>query len=166
MAIRTIIGAVAALLCISAAPASRVLRQARTLPGYDASAMVRDMWGSAEFEAKYGIPFERVKAPILVLGAGEDAIWPSGISATRIGQRLARYGRTKLAEVRVYPGAGHSMVTVGAGPMSTSGYNPQLKGFVAFGGTANGTCEPSFDSVRDTLAFLNRLQPEGRRSRW
>ena len=143
----------------------RILQQAKTLPGYNASAMVRDMWGSAAFEAKYGIPFERIEAPVLVLGAGEDATWPSGISAERIKRRLVRHGKGKLADVRVYPGAGHSMVTVGSGALSTSGYNAQLKGFVAFGGTPNGTCEASFDSVRDTLAFLNRLQPAGRHPR-
>lgn len=141
----------------------RVLQQAKTLPGYNASAMVRDMWGSAAFEAKYGIPFERIKAPILVLGAEDDSLWPSGISAERIKRRLVGHGKASLAEVRIYPAAGHSMVTVGSGALSTFGYNAQLKGFVAFGGTPNGTCEASFDSVRDTLDFLSRIRPEARR---
>ena len=65
-----------------------------------------------------------------------------------------------MVKVRNYPDAGHNMVQIGLGsPLTTSGYNPLLNGFMAFGGTPNGTCEASFESARDTLRFLDRIQP-------
>jgi|GEM_PF-2111709 len=138
---------------------SRVVEQAKTRPGYNASAMVIDKWGSRALGAKYGIPFERISAPILVQAAGADAVWPSWISANYIQRELATRGRIKQVELHVYSDAGHNMVQIGLGsPLTLSGYNPLLKGFMAFGGTPNGTCEASFDSARDTLQFLDRIR--------
>ena len=138
----------------------RVLAQARSIPGYNATGMVLNEWGSGDFEARYGTPFEKIEAPTLVLAAAEDAIWPSWISAERIRQRFARAGRADQVEVHVYPGAGHSMLQLAfGGPLSTFAYNPYLKGFMAFGGTPNGNCEAAFDSTRDMLAFLERISP-------
>lgn len=138
----------------------QVIEQAKARPGYNATAMVLDKWNSAEFEARYGIPFEKIKAPILVQAAGADAIWPSWISAEHIRKRLTAHGRASQVEVHVYPDAGHNMVQIGLGsPLTASGYNPLLKGFMAFGGTPNGTCEASFNSARDALRFLDRIRP-------
>lgn len=137
----------------------RVTEQAKTRPGYNASSMVEGMWGSSDLEARYGIAFEKITAPVLVQAAGSDAVWPSWISAERIRQRLAAHGRAKQVDVRVYPNAGHNMVSVGDGSaLTTSSYNPLLQGFMAFGGTANGTCEASFNSARDMVEFLSRLR--------
>jgi dienelactone hydrolase len=136
----------------------RVVEQARTPPGYNASAMVLDRWASPSFEARYGIPFERLKAPVLVLAAGQDAVWPSWVSAERIHKRLVAHGKAGLAEIHIYPAAGHGMVDLGfGGPLSTFSYNPLLKGFMALGGEPNANCEASFDSVRAILAFLDRV---------
>lgn len=141
----------------------RIAEQAKTLPGYNGSDMVLTRWSSLEFEAKYGIPFERMKAPVLVLAAGQDAVWPSWISADRIKRRMTRHGKGGQVEVHVYPTAGHSMVQVAfGGPLSTFGYHPLLKGFGALGGQPNGNCEAGFDSYRATLAFLDRLQKRQR----
>lgn len=138
----------------------RVIEAARVRPGYNATAMVLENWKSADFEARYGIPFERITAPILVQAAGADSIWPSWVSAEHIRRRLAAHGRERMVKVRNYPDAGHNMVQIGLGsPLTTSGYNPLLNGFMAFGGTPNGTCEASFESARDTLRFLDRIQP-------
>lgn len=137
----------------------RVAEQAKTRPGYDASSMVVDKWGSPEFEARYGIAFEKIAAPILVQAAGADAVWPSSISADRIRRRLAAHGQADQVDVRVYPDAGHNMVSIGDGSaLTTSSYNPLLQGFMALGGTANGTCEASFASARDMIDFLDRVR--------
>lgn len=136
----------------------RIAEQAKTPPGYNGSAMVLDFWNSPAFEAKYGIPYERIKVPILVLGAGQDAVWPSGISAARIKRRMTRHGKGGQVEVHIYPTAGHSMVQVAfGGTLSTFGYSPTLKGFGASGGQPNGNCEAAFASFHSTLAFLDRL---------
>lgn len=137
----------------------RVSEQAKTRPGYNASSMVVDKWGSSDFEARYGIPFEKISAPILVQAAGADAVWPSWISAERIRRRLAVHGHADQIDVRVYPDAGHNMVAIGDGSaLSASTYNPLLKGFMALGGTPSGTCEASFDSARDMIRFLDRVR--------
>lgn len=135
----------------------RVKEQAKTRPGYNASSMVKDKWGSPDLEARYGIPFEKISAPILVQAAGADAVWPSWISAERIRERLAAHGRATQVDVRIYTDAGHDMVQIGAGSaLSSSVYNRLLGGFMALGGTANGTCEASFNSARDMIGFLDR----------
>ena len=139
----------------------QVLAQAQSVPGYNATGMVLNRWGSLDFEAKYGTPFEQIEAPTLVLAAAEDAIWPSWVSAERIRQRFTRAGKADQVEVHVYPGAGHSMVQIAfGGPLSTFTYNPYLKGFMAFGGTPNGNCEAAFNSSADMLAFLERITLE------
>lgn len=144
----------------------RIAARAKTPPGYDGSAMVADLWNSSAFEAKYGIAFERIKVPILVLAAGQDAVWPSGISAARIERRMIRHGKGDRIETHVYPTAGHSMVAVAfGGRLSTFGYHPLLKGFGASGGQPNGNCDAAFESHRATLAFLDRLATPRRPSK-
>ncbi len=128
--------------------------------------MVLDNWSSREFAAKYGIRFERMKVPLLVLAAGQDAVWPSWISAARIRHRLAAHGKADQAEVHVYPTAGHGMLSVGSGgALSAFGCHPLLKGFGGLRGHPKANCEASFDSFRATLAFLDRLQKRQRRSK-
>ena len=134
----------------------RVLEQARNPPGYNASGMVLSMWGSEAFEEQYGTRFEAIEAPVLVLAGAEDGIWPSWISAERIRQRMDRAGKGDAVTVKVYPGAGHSMVAVGmGGPLSTFAYNPFLDGFMDFGGTPTGNCEAGFAGSRAVTEFLS-----------
>jgi dienelactone hydrolase len=136
----------------------RIAEQAKTLPGYNATGLVLGKWGSQEFEDKYGIAFERIEAPVLVVAAAEDHIWPSWVSAERIRQRFERAGKGDQVEVRVYPGTGHTIVAPGfGGPLSMFAYNPGIPGFIDFGGTPNGNCNAAFDSSRAILAFLGRV---------
>ena len=137
----------------------RIAEQAQTLPGYSASGLVLEEWGSQEFEDRYGMAFEQITAPVLVLAAAEDNIWPSWISAERIRQRFERAGKGDQVDVRIYPGAGHSMVRPGfGGPLSIFAYNPDIPGFMAFGGTPNGNCDAAFESSRAMLQFLAEIE--------
>ncbi|WP_407641234.1 acyl-CoA thioester hydrolase/BAAT C-terminal domain-containing protein [Aurantiacibacter spongiae] len=96
--------------------------------------------------------------PILVLAGAEDGIWPSWISAERIRQRLVAAGKSDIVEVRTYPGAGHSLVSVGfGGPFSVFAYNPSLEGYMDFGGTPNGNCDAGFQSSRAVVEFLEAV---------
>ncbi len=136
----------------------RVFEQAKQSPGYNATSMVLSFWGSEEMDQKYGTHFEKIKAPVLVLSADEDGIWPSWISAERIKQRFEGAGKGNRITVQSYAGAGHSMVAVSfGGPLSISAYNPFLKGFMDFGGTPNGNCEAGFESSQATTEFLSRI---------
>lgn len=141
----------------------RVIEQAKTVPGYNASSFVLALWDSPEFEEKYGIAFERIAAPVLVLAAGDDAVWPSWISAEHIRRRLVDAGKAEQVEVHVYPHAGHSFVRPAAGTvLSTFSYHPLLQGFQAVGGEPNANCAASFDSVKVMLSFLARLETQPR----
>ena len=136
----------------------RIAEQAKELPGYSATTNVFSFWGSERLERQYGTSFEDLQAPVLVLAADEDSIWPSWISAERIRQRMAAAGKSELVEVRSYPGAGHTMVAVGnGGPLSTFAYNPFLEGYMDFGGTPNGNCEAGFLASRAIVEFLAKL---------
>ena len=133
----------------------RIFEAAKELPGFNASAMSLSVWGSEDLEAEFGTAYEAIDVPVLVLAGAEDGIWPSWISAERIRQRMAGAGKGDLVDVRVYPGAGHSLVSVGfGGPSSVFAYNPSLKGFMDFGGTPNGNCDAGFESSRAIVEFL------------
>ena len=141
----------------------RIVEQAKALPGYNASGMVMGIWGSEQLQESYGTRFEAIQAPVLVLAGAEDGIWPSWISAERIKQRIQRAGNGDRVDVRIYQGAGHSMVSVGfGGPLSTFAYNPFLAGFMDFGGTPNGNCDAGFESSRATIAFLDNVSSDQR----
>ena len=133
----------------------RIFEAAKELPGFNATAMSLSVWGSAALEERYGIRFENIDVPVLVLAGAEDGIWPSWVSAERIRQRMAAAGKADLVDVRTYPGAGHSLVSVGfGGPSSVFAYNPGLQGYMDFGGTPNGNCDAGFESSRAVVEFL------------
>ena len=140
----------------------RIFEAAKELPGFNASGMSLSVWGSEDLEAEFGTNFEAIDVPVLVLAGAEDGIWPSWISAERIRQRLAGAGKGDLVDVRVYQGAGHSLVSVGfGGPSSVFAYNPALQGYMDFGGTPNGNCEAGFQSSRAIVEFLDAIDPAG-----
>lgn len=139
--------------------AARMAEAAKTLPGYRGSMDLLPAFQDPAVEAASGIPYDRIQAPLLVLAAGADGIWPSYVSADVIRRRMAALGKADQAEIHVYPDAGHGMVSIGLGnAMSSSGYSRALKGFISTGGTPNGNCEASFQAFDATLRFLKRIQ--------
>lgn len=137
----------------------RIAQAAKQLPGFNASGMSLAVWGSKALEDKFGTRFEDIDVPVLVLAAAEDGIWPSWVSAERIRQRFVGAGKGELVRVKTYPGAGHSMVSVGfGGPLSIFAYNPFLPGYMDFGGTPNGNCDAAFESSRAIVQFLQGIE--------
>ena len=107
------------------------------------------------------IPYERIKAPLLILAAGSDDLWPSYVSAEHIRRRMEALGKKGQVEIHVLPDAGHRLVAVGTGnAVSSSSYSSSLKGYMATGGTPNGNCEASFNAFAEMLRFLHRLKPD------
>lgn len=74
---------------------------------------------SAETLAKARIPVERIAAPVLVAGSGDDQLWPSGAMAEAIGRSRASAGLPTV--VLSFPEAGHFIGGTGTGP--TTHYN-------------------------------------------
>lgn len=54
------------------------------------------------------IPVERIPGPVLLVAAGADKIWPSGMMAQVISERLRAHGDPHGHELLVYPEADHS----------------------------------------------------------
>ena len=139
---------------------ARIAEAAKTLPGYRGSADLLPIWNDPAVDAKSMIPYERIKAPLLVLAAGSDDLWPSYVSAEHIRRRMEALGKQDQVEIHVFPGAGHRLVAFGTGnAVSSSSYSSSIKGYMSTGGTPNGNCEASFNAFAEMLRFLNRLKP-------
>ncbi|HUN75662.1 MAG TPA: acyl-CoA thioesterase/bile acid-CoA:amino acid N-acyltransferase family protein [Steroidobacteraceae bacterium] len=130
----------------------------QTPPGFIGTPYYLDTWSDPRISARLGIPFERMSGPVLAIGAGADQMWPSFIGAAQIGRRLAEHGKAELAEVHIYPGAGHMVSRVGSGgPFSSFVFHPVAKDFEATGGLPNANCEGSYDAWDHVLSFLGRV---------
>ena len=141
---------------------AKITEAAKTPPGYRGTSDLLPIWNDPSVEAKSIIPYERIKAPLLILAAGSDDLWPSNVSAEHIRRRMEALGKVRQVEIHVFPDAGHGLVSVGRGnALSSFSYSSTLKGYISTGGTPNGNCEASFDAFRDMLGFLNRLKPAG-----
>ncbi|HEY0767339.1 MAG TPA: acyl-CoA thioesterase/bile acid-CoA:amino acid N-acyltransferase family protein [Steroidobacteraceae bacterium] len=133
---------------------------ARQPPGFVGSPYYLKTWSDPKVAAALGIPFEKMAGPVLAIGAGADQMWPSFIGAEQIRRRLIAHGRSDLAEVHVYPGAGHLITRVGfGGPLSSFVFHPVAKDFEATGGLPNANCEGSYDAWDKVLGFLAKVAP-------
>jgi dienelactone hydrolase len=131
---------------------------ASTPPGFIATPYYLKTWSDPQIAATLGIPFERMRGPVLAIGAGADEMWPSFIGAEQIRRRLAAHGKGDQAEVHIYPGAGHMVSRVGTGgPLSPFVYHPVAKDFEATGGLPVANCEGSYDAWRTVIEFLAKV---------
>jgi pimeloyl-ACP methyl ester carboxylesterase len=131
---------------------------ASTPPGFIATPYYLKTWSDPHIAATLGIPFERMRGPVLAIGAGADEMWPSFIGAEQIRRRLAAHGKGDQAEVHIYPGAGHMVSRVGTGgPLSPFVYHPVAKDFEATGGLPVANCEGSYDAWRTVIEFLAKV---------
>lgn len=131
-------------------------------PGFIGTPYYLKTWSDPQAIAFAGIPFERMSGPLIAIGAGADQMWPSFIGAEQIGKRLAAHGKAKLAEIHVYPGAGHMIARVGTGgPLSSFVFHPVAKDFEATGGLPNENCEGSYDAWDKVIRFLSTVNSRG-----
>jgi pimeloyl-ACP methyl ester carboxylesterase len=132
----------------------------RVPPGAIGTPFYLKTWSDPKVAETLGIPFERMRGPLLAIAGGADEMWPSFIGAERIRRRLTDHGRADLVEVAIYPGAGHSISGVGTGgPLSAFIFHPVAKGFYAMGGLPNANCEAPYDAWEKVLSFLDRARP-------
>ena len=55
------------------------------------------------------IPVERIKAPLLLFGSGQDTTWPSARMAQTIAEQRAATDRGLTTDLMIYPLAGHQI---------------------------------------------------------
>lgn len=131
-------------------------------PGLDGSAVLLPAWKDPAAFRAAATPLERIDAPMLVIGAGADAMWPSGYGAQAIADRMAALGKRRLVELHVYPDAGHGISAIGsANRMTHFLYHSVAKMWLLSGGTAEANCQASFDSWAAINRFLDRLAVPG-----
>lgn len=100
--------------------------------------------------AKARIPVERITVPMMVIGAYDDQLWPSGQMAQSIAERRFEAGLT--TETLLFPGAGHLLYDTGYAP--TTGYNTGLR---KTGGTPQANAAAQAEVWVGTLRFLKRV---------
>lgn len=95
------------------------------------------------------VPVERIAAPVMVIGAYDDQLWPSGHMAQAIAERRLEAGLS--TEALLYPGAGHLLYDTGYAP--TTGYNLGLR---KTGGTPLANAAAQGEVWPRTIQFLKR----------
>jgi dienelactone hydrolase len=103
------------------------------------------------------VPVERIRIPIMVSGAFDDQMWPSGDMARNIA--ASRGAASLNTEALLYPEAGHLLYDTGYSP--TTLYNTGLR---KTGGTPEGNARAQAEVWIRTIAFLHRAlgRPETR----
>jgi pimeloyl-ACP methyl ester carboxylesterase len=129
-------------------------------PGFVGTPYYLKTWSDPSISSKFGIPFERMRGPVLAIGGGADEMWPSFIGAEQIRRRLTEHGKSDMVEMHIYPGAGHFVSRVGSGgPLSSFVFHPVVKDFEATGGLPNANCEGSYDAWQNVVLFLAKVKP-------
>jgi BAAT / Acyl-CoA thioester hydrolase C terminal/Acyl-CoA thioester hydrolase/BAAT N-terminal region len=133
---------------------------AKDPPGFVGTPYYLGTWSDPAVAETFGIPFERMRGPVLAIGGGADEMWPSFIGAEQIRRRLAGHGKADMVEMRIYLGAGHMVSRVGSGgPLSSFVFHPVAKDFESTGGLPNANCEGSYDAWQEVLLFLAKIKP-------
>ena len=92
---------------------------------------------------KASIPVNKIKGPVLLFSAANDAVWPSAEMSDMIMSTLRDQKFNYAYEHITYDNAGHTM---------TEDY--------MMGGTEEGNRKARIDSTEKTLSFLNKLSTE------
>lgn len=77
--------------------------QGTPIPHYSSPNMTQEELQEVE------IPVERIKGPVLLIGADDDRVWPSSSLLNIAWERLQREGHPWPDQFLRYPGAGHSI---------------------------------------------------------
>lgn len=102
------------------------------------------------------VPVERIRVPVMVIGAYDDQMWPSGSMAQSIAERRMAAGLE--TEALIFPDAGHLLYDTGYAP--TTGYNLGLR---KTGGTPQSNARAQAEAWPRTIRFLQRtlsMKPE------
>ena len=91
---------------------------------------------TAESDDRFWIPVERIRVPVLMITATDDAIWPCCWAAERAKSRTESRGGPAPVEHLALRGAGHITPPPGTvTSLSTSVYHVHARELIAIGGT-------------------------------
>ncbi|MEM9014308.1 MAG: acyl-CoA thioester hydrolase/BAAT C-terminal domain-containing protein [Pseudomonadota bacterium] len=132
----------------------------RARPGYSYADEFFETWRKAGDDSEYHIPVERLAAPLLLVSAGDDRLWPSKMGAERIMRRLDRHSAKIQREHIVLCNAGHAVgMPNEPRPFSDTtfwrdGYSGVDGGFVNMGGAPSTNALAAREGWRVVTAFL------------
>jgi dienelactone hydrolase len=120
------------------------------------ASLHRDSLRQREAVERAAIAVEEIRAPILLISAAEDDVWPSEKMSLEIERRLASHGFAhEVAHIR-NPGAGHMLRLPHTPATTLASKLPNFNLRIGFGGTPEATARARINSWRETLAFLAR----------
>lgn len=115
---------------------------------------------------EFVIPVEHIGAPIMLISAEADEVWPSSITAAALVRRLAQHDYPHAVEHRHTPGAGHGIVW--ANPVSSLAdeyFHPMMGSLIRVGGNPEGNAMGARDAYSAQLHFLQKtMAPAGQRT--
>lgn len=103
-----------------------------------------------DLAAKARIPVERIRGAVMLIGAHDDQMWPSGAAVQAMAERRHEAGLAVTA--LVFPDAGHPLYDTGYAPTTT--FNQRAR---KVGGTPQANAQAQAQAWRETLAFLRRV---------
>lgn len=99
-----------------------------------------------------GIPIESIQAPVLLVGAGDDQLWPSDIGATLLAARA----RHDTAQLLVCGGAGHLLApTNTVTSLCATVFHPVMRRFFTTGGTPESQAKANRQFWTSLLSFIS-----------
>ncbi|MEM9705201.1 MAG: acyl-CoA thioester hydrolase/BAAT C-terminal domain-containing protein [Pseudomonadota bacterium] len=129
-------------------------------PGHQYSNEYLAAWRSVPLGDECEIPVERITAPILLISAEDDQLWPSTYGSDRLIERLHRFGKKEQARHVVLPNCGHAIgMPNEPRPHSntafwTDGYSGVDGGFIDNGGSPETNAAGARQGWAEALAFL------------
>lgn len=93
---------------------------------------------------------EKLRCPLLLISAGDDQMWPSGVFAEQIVARLKAYGSSISVKHLHYPDVGHAPST------GAAGLHLVWQKWFSYGGKPEDNAHAAIDWVDQTLAFFQR----------
>lgn len=135
---------------------AEIVRQMRAGEPVVLTPMFRAAMKDSEAMAAAEIPVERIRGPVLLISAKDDAIWPSTDLAEIAVTRLRAHGHAYPVEHLAYDDAGHLILTPYRITTVAALPHPVLRMTLALGGTPAGTAHATADSWLRVLTFLEQ----------
>lgn len=135
-------------------------------PGHSSTPYFLANWSDPIAHELYGIPVEKIRVPLLLLGGEADTMWPSALGVRQIRDRMGAHGKDQLVEAHTYSDAGHSLSRVGIGnAMSSFSVHAVSRKWVSTGGKAEANCRAGYDAWSRILTFLAKLSAMPQKSK-
>lgn len=118
---------------------------------------------SPQFDERYAIRVERIEAPVLLLSAGGDELWPSAIGSEKIVARLKAHAFSYPVEHIAYEGAGHaiSQPATLVYSLGQRAFHPAVKSYIPIGGTPEASSAATLDGVARAISWIKRHARSG-----